>query len=65
VAEEDILAALEKIPGVGSLRSVSACSGSLPSLGADARLAVRREDSSHSLGSQSSSAQVRTARNES
>ena len=49
---EDILAALEKIPGVGSLRSVaqsSSIGSSLPSLNNEK---VKREESSHSLGSQ-------------
>ncbi|TRY68945.1 hypothetical protein TCAL_03772 [Tigriopus californicus] len=50
---EDILAALEKIPGVGSLRSVQSSVGSsLPSLSLDR---VKREESSHSLGSTQSS----------
>ena len=44
---EDILAALEKITGVGSLRSVQSSLGSsLPSLTLDK---VKREESSHSL----------------
>ena len=47
---EDILAALEKIPGVGSLRSLNSVGSSQPSLTLDAR-AVRREESSHSISS--------------
>ena len=41
---EDILSALEKIPGVGSLRSL----GSMSSITLDR---VKRDDSSHNLGS--------------
>ena len=49
---EDILAALEKIPGVGSLRSVDKVSigSSVPSLSMDNKF--KREESSHSLRSQ-------------
>lgn len=49
---DDILAALEKIPGVGSLRSSvqSSLGSSLPSLTLDR---VKREESSHSLESTS------------
>lgn len=45
---EDILAALERIPGVGSLRSSaqSSLASSLPSLALDK---LKRDDSSHSL----------------
>ncbi len=46
---EDILAALEKIPGVGSLRSLNSVGSSQPSLTLDPRF--RREESSHSLAS--------------
>ena len=47
---EDILAALEKVSGVGSLRSLYSVGSSQPSLTLDAR-AVRREESSHSISS--------------
>ena len=52
---EDILAALEKIPGVGSLRSVgnSSIGSSLPSLSLENQArSVKREESSFSLKSQ-------------
>ena len=52
---EDILAALEKIPGVGSLRSLHSVGSSLPESGLGRSLdRVKREESSHSLGSQAS-----------
>lgn len=44
---EDILAALEKIPGVGSLRSLNSVGSSQPSF--DAKF--KREESSHSISS--------------
>ena len=47
---EDILAALEKIPGVGSLRSLNSVGSSQPSLTLDPKF-VRREESSHSISS--------------
>ena len=43
---EDILSALEKIPGVGSLRSLGSIGSNGPSLTLDR---VKRESSSHSL----------------
>ncbi len=48
---EDILAALEKIPGVGSLRSSCSVGSSLPSLSLVEKTIVlrREEESSHSL----------------
>jgi len=47
---EDILAALEKIPGVGSLRSLNSVgSSSQPSISLDQKF--KREESSHSLAS--------------
>ena len=59
------MAALEKIPGVGSLRS-SSVGSSLPSLNMDGgsggqQRMRREEESSHSLGVQSSSSPTRTA----
>ena len=61
------MAALEKIPGVGSLRS-SSVGSSLPSLNMDGggggcgqQKMRREEESSHSLGVQSSSSSTRTA----
>jgi len=50
---EDILAALEKIPGVGSLRSLHSVGSSLAESGIGCSLdRVKREESSHSLGPQ-------------
>ena len=50
---EDILAALEKIPGVGSLRSLHSVGSSLAESGIGCSIdRVKREDSSHSLGPQ-------------
>ena len=46
---EDILAALEKIPGVGSLRSLNSIGSSQPSSSLEQRF--KREESSHSLAS--------------
>jgi len=46
---EDILTALEKIPGVGSLRSLNSVGSS--SLTLDPRAIVRRDTSSHSISS--------------
>ena len=57
---EDILAALEKVQGVGSLRSLYSVGSSQPSLTLDAR-AVRREESSHSISSGLSLGLVRIA----
>ena len=52
---EDILAALEKIPGVGSLRSLHSVGSSLAESGIGCSLdRVKREESSHSLGPQTS-----------
>ena len=48
---EDILAALEKIPGVGSLRSLHSVGSSLAESGIGLTLdRIKREESSHSLG---------------
>ena len=48
---EDILAALEKIPGVGSLRSLHSVGSSLAESGIGLTFdRVKREESSHSLG---------------
>ena len=53
---EDILAALEKIPGVGSLRSLHSIGSSQAESGLGLSLdRVKREESSHSLGPQSNS----------
>ena len=53
---EDILAALEKIPGVGSLRSLHSIGSSLAESGLGRSLdRVKREDSCHSLGVQTNS----------
>ena len=46
---EDIIAALEMIPGVGSLRSLNSMGSSQPSYTLDQRF--RREESSHSISS--------------
>ena len=56
---EDILAALEKIPGVGSLRSLHSVGSSLAESGIGLTLdRIKREESSHSLGQPLSSIQV-------
>ena len=48
---EDILAALEKIPGVGSLRSLHSVGSSLAESGIGLTLdRIKREESTHSLG---------------
>ena len=54
------LTALEKIPGVGSLRSLNSVGSSQPSLTLDPRV-VRRDESSHSISSGLSLALVRNS----